>query len=59
MNTEKKYNIPYILNTADGNLLKTMIRSNPGIFLYKDNVVVEKWPNTALPDADELANLSK
>lgn len=33
--------------------LKTMVRSNPGLILIKDGVVVNKWPYTDMPELDE------
>lgn len=39
---------------ADAVPLKSMVRSNPGLILLKDGVVIEKWPSTALPSYDEL-----
>lgn len=38
---------------TDGTLLKTMIRSNPGLILLKGSVIVKKWPNTDFPKMDE------
>ena len=35
---------------TDGIVLKTMIRSNPGLMLLHDGRVVAKWPSTGLPD---------
>ncbi len=40
---------------ADDIILKTMIRSNPGLMLMKDGVVLEKWHYNNLPDFEELA----
>ena len=39
---------------TDGIVLKTVIRSNPGLLLLKDGVIVNKWPNTNLPSYEEL-----
>ena len=50
----KKYNLPYPLYTMDGTTLKTMIRSNPGLILFKDNVVKMMWPSTSLPSKEQL-----
>ncbi|MFT6718896.1 MAG: hypothetical protein ACJAY8_001295, partial [Sphingobacteriales bacterium] len=39
---------------SDGIVLKTIIRSNPGLMLVKKGVVKGKYPNTALPKFEEL-----
>lgn len=39
---------------ADGVPLKSMVRSNPGLMLMKDGVVIQKWHHNALPAYDEL-----
>lgn len=39
---------------VDAIVLKTMIRSNPGLMLLKDGKVVGKWPSTALPWPKQL-----
>lgn len=44
----------YLFYHTDDVVLKTMVRANPGLMLLKGSTVVNKWPNTALPKADEL-----
>jgi uncharacterized membrane protein YphA (DoxX/SURF4 family) len=44
----------YPFYTADDILLKTMIRSNPGIFLMKNGQIVQKWHISKLPEFDEI-----
>jgi len=39
---------------ADGIELKTMIRSNPGLFLIKDGLILDKWHHNHLPDWEYL-----
>jgi uncharacterized membrane protein YphA (DoxX/SURF4 family) len=40
---------------ADGVPLKTMIRSNPGVILLKNGIVVNKWHFHSVPKYDDLA----
>ena len=35
--------------------LKTIIRSNPGLLLLKDGVIIQKWSHNALPTAEEMS----
>ncbi|MBL6963850.1 MAG: DoxX family protein [Bacteroidetes bacterium] len=57
----KKYshenNVPYVMSSTDIVLLETMIRSNPGLILFKDNVVVKKWPGRHIPDYKKINKL--
>ncbi len=39
---------------TDDVVLKTMIRSNPGLMLLCGSTVVNKWPNTSFPTMEEL-----
>lgn len=43
--------------SADATVLKTMMRSDPGIMLVKDGVVLGKWHYNAVPSATEITNL--
>ncbi|MBM3419568.1 MAG: hypothetical protein FJY11_00375 [Bacteroidetes bacterium] len=38
--------------TADGTLLKTIVRSNPGYLLIKEGTILAKWSPASLPDDD-------
>lgn len=40
---------------ADAVPLKSMVRSNPGLILLRDGVVVNKWHFHLMPDAEELS----
>jgi uncharacterized membrane protein YphA (DoxX/SURF4 family) len=44
---------------TDGVVLKTMIRSNPGIMLLKDGTVKGKWHYNDVPDAETIKSLLK
>jgi hypothetical protein len=39
---------------ADDILLKTIIRSNPGVMLMKDGMIVKKWHKKKLPDWETI-----
>jgi uncharacterized membrane protein YphA (DoxX/SURF4 family) len=45
----------YPFCTMDDIPLKTIIRSNPGLLLIKDGVIVNKWPGTKLPGGSDLS----
>ena len=50
----KRTGAEYPLYFADTLLLRSMIRSNPGLLLLKDGVVVGKWNVSDIPDIEEL-----
>jgi len=53
---QKQHSLIYTFNNMDAVPLKSMVRSNPGIVLLKDNVVVKKWSAYQLPSPAELDN---
>jgi uncharacterized membrane protein YphA (DoxX/SURF4 family) len=42
---------------ADATVLKTIIRSNPGIALWKDGTVLGNWHHNDTPSADQILSL--
>jgi hypothetical protein len=42
---------------VDATVLKTMIRSNPGMMLMKDGTVLGKWHYNDIPVPDQVLNL--
>jgi len=51
----KAHHLDFDIFYADAVPLKTMIRSNPGLFLMKNGVVVGKWHYHSVPEYDKLA----
>ena len=52
---EHQLAVPYYF--GDATVLKTMIRSNPGLLLLQDGVVRGKWHFRDTPEAEEVAQL--
>jgi uncharacterized membrane protein YphA (DoxX/SURF4 family) len=47
----------YPIYGTDATIIKTMLRSNPGVMLLNDSVVLRKWSYADLPSTDEIAQL--
>jgi hypothetical protein len=54
---ENQLAIPFAF--ADATVLKTIIRSNPGICLWKDGIVLGNWHHNDTPTADEILGMVK
>lgn len=52
---ENQFAVPFAF--ADATVLKTIIRSNPGIALWKDGKVLGNWHHNDTPDATEILQL--
>lgn len=50
---------PMEFYNSDDVILKTMVRSNPGLILLKNGVVLKKWHYHDFPDRQELAGILK
>lgn len=48
------HNALFDFATVDGIVLKTMIRSNPGLMLVKDGTVIENWHYNNFPSYNEV-----
>jgi len=44
----------YPIHTADDILIKTIVRSNPGVLLWKDGKIIQKWHKDKLPSYIEV-----
>jgi uncharacterized membrane protein YphA (DoxX/SURF4 family) len=54
---EHQLAVPYYY--ADATVLKTIIRSNPGIALWKDGTVLGNWHHNDTPSANDILELRK
>lgn len=51
---KEKTGSDYPFHKADDILLKTIIRSNPGVVLWKDGKILDKWHHSKLPNFEEI-----
>lgn len=49
--------LPYL--TADKTMLKTVVRSNPGLVLFDGTKILMKWPSTRFPSVEEVMEYTK
>jgi len=52
----REYHTPYTFYSTDNTVLKTMIRSNPGLILIKAGVVIADWHYHSIPDYSSVNN---
>ena len=53
----QKINADFPFYLADDILLKTIVRSNPGVVLMKDGKIIHKWHISKLPDFKKIKEL--
>ena len=49
--------LPFHFYNADQTLLKSMIRSNPGVILLKGTKVVKRWSSKSVPSYDAIKKI--
>jgi uncharacterized membrane protein YphA (DoxX/SURF4 family) len=51
---KKKHGLTFEFGIVDGIVLKTMIRSNPGLMLMKDGTVIKNWHHNNFPSYTDV-----
>tara|TARA_B110000967_G_scaffold209136_1_gene263938 strand:+ start:1461 stop:3155 length:1695 start_codon:yes stop_codon:yes gene_type:complete len=51
---KKQYDIPFEFASADEKILKTIVRSNPGVLLLKGGTIYKKWDKHRIPNPKKL-----
>jgi hypothetical protein len=51
------HSVPYSFLSADLVTLETIMRSNPGLVLFKDNTVIKKWPYRKIPKHEKISKM--
>ncbi len=49
-----EYQMPFKFYYGDNTSLKSIVRSNPGLLLFKKGTIIAIWPSTDLPNIKEL-----
>lgn len=52
-----EYQLPIKFSNADNTLLKTMMRSEPGVLFFYKATVMDKWSSRSIPDIKDLEKL--
>ena len=53
-NWEKRAQSGFIFCHSDERMLKTFMRSNPGLVLMKDGLIYNKWDSNSIPNVNQL-----
>lgn len=51
--------LPFKFQNGDETLLKTIVRSNPGIMYWHDGTIISKWSCRSIPSINKLKKLMK